>query len=82
MRGMKEEERGRKMDRESDDFKERGEERGERVLVNGQYKLKPIMCVSHYTRTSVTIDWCHLIMFAATPPHNCAGNLCPYRKFL
>ena len=29
MRGMKEEERGRKMDRESDDF----EERGERVMV-------------------------------------------------
>ena len=28
MRGMKEEERGRKMDRESDDF----EERGERVM--------------------------------------------------
>ena len=34
MRGMKEEERGRKMDRESDDFKERGEERGERVRVS------------------------------------------------
>ena len=34
MRRMKEEERGRKMDRESDDFKERGEERGERVLVS------------------------------------------------
>ena len=33
MRGMKEEERGRKMDRESDDFEERGEERGERVTV-------------------------------------------------
>ena len=32
MRGMKEEERGRKMDRESDDFEERGEERGERVM--------------------------------------------------
>ena len=26
MRGMKEEERGRKMDRESDDFEERGEQ--------------------------------------------------------
>ena len=34
MRGMKEEERGRKMDRESDDFKESGEERGERVMVS------------------------------------------------
>ena len=33
MRGMKEEERGRKMDRESDDFEERGEVRGERVMV-------------------------------------------------
>ena len=34
MKGMKEEERGRKMDRESNDFKERGEERGERVMVS------------------------------------------------
>ena len=32
MRGMKEEERGRKMDRESDDFEERGKERGEQVM--------------------------------------------------
>ena len=32
MRGMKKEERGRKMDRESDDFEERGKERGEQVM--------------------------------------------------
>ena len=37
------------------------------------------MCVSHETRTSVNVDCCHLTLFAATPPHKCAGNPCPYR---
>ena len=49
----------------------------EKTLVNRQYKLKLTMCVSHDTRISVTIDCCHLILFAATPPHKCAGNPCP-----
>ena len=48
----------------------------EETLVNGQYKLK-LTSVSHDIRTNVTIDCCHLILFAATPPHKCAGNPCP-----
>ena len=82
------------MERESDDF----EERGERVMVskreryvyvcltfreqetlqlNGQYKLKLIVCVSHDNRTSVTMNCCHLILFAAIPAHLCVANPCP-----
>ena len=102
MRGMKEEERGREMDRESDDFEERGERvmvffcaewaswfqsrdgcltfEREKTLVNGQYKLKLTMYVSHDTRTSVTKDCCHLILFAAILTQVCRKSLSIYIK--
>ena len=36
------------------------------------------MCVLHDIRTSVTVDYCHLTLFAATLAHKCAENSCPF----
>ena len=36
------------------------------------------MCVLHDIRTNVTVDCCHLTLFAATLAHKCAENSCPF----
>ena len=29
--------------------------------------LKPLMCIAHEHSTSVTLNYCHLLLYAATP---------------
>ena len=50
-------ERGR--ERESDGFEEKEREKLQ--------LLKPLMCIAHEHSTSVTLNYCHLLLYAATP---------------
>ena len=81
---MKKREKGSNglMGEEESDFgvceRERERERESAAILTEKVNSNLVMCIAHDLRTSVTMDCCHLTLFATTPAHLCATN--PYPK--
>ena len=58
----------------------RERERKSAAILTEKANSNLVMCIAHDLRTSVTMDCCHLTLFAATLAHLCAANPYPKKK--